>query len=61
MDGEFKEKYEKYKLIVKLWENDFKKTQNRIPSKVSVVKKYIFKKLNYTQLKLPVRHQRCIN
>lgn len=30
----FKEKYQKYKLRVKLWEKDFKKKHNRVPSKV---------------------------
>ncbi|KAH8406877.1 hypothetical protein KR222_009634 [Zaprionus bogoriensis] len=34
-DSGFKEKYQKYKLRVKLWEKDFKKKHNRVPSKVS--------------------------
>lgn len=33
-DSIYKEKYQKYKLRVKLWEKDFKKTHNRVPSKV---------------------------
>lgn len=35
MEKEFKEKYEGYKLTVKLWEHEFKRENNRIPSKVS--------------------------
>lgn len=38
MDEEYKKKYEKYKLTVKIWENDFKKKNNRIPSKVNFLK-----------------------
>lgn len=30
----YKDKYQKYKLRVKLWENDFKKKHGRVPSKV---------------------------
>lgn len=33
-DSIYKEKYQKYKLRVKLWEKDFKKKHNRVPSKV---------------------------
>lgn len=35
MDKEFKAKYEGYKLTVKRWEHEFKKANQRIPSKVS--------------------------
>lgn len=31
---DFKQKYQKYKLRVKLWEKDFKKKNGRVPSKV---------------------------
>lgn len=34
-DPVFKQKYQKYKLRVKLWEKDFKKKHGRIPSKVN--------------------------
>lgn len=30
----YKEKYQKYKLRVKVWEKDFKKKRGRVPSKV---------------------------
>lgn len=42
MNEEQKREYEKYKLRVKLWEHDFKKQNNRIPSKVRIIltKKY---------------------
>lgn len=33
-DSAFKQKYQKYKLRVKLWEKDFKKKNGRVPSKV---------------------------
>lgn len=35
MEKEAKKKYEGYKLTVTRWEQEFKKTNNRIPSKVS--------------------------
>ncbi|XP_055843792.1 ATP-dependent DNA helicase Q4 [Episyrphus balteatus] len=35
-DPVFKQKYQKYKLRVKLWEKDFKKKYNRIPSKYDI-------------------------
>lgn len=41
MDKQFKEKYEAYKLTVKLWECEFKKRNNRIPSKVSKTSKIL--------------------
>lgn len=47
MDGEFKEKYEKYKLTVKIWEHEFKKKNNRIPSKVSEIKKFFENIVSY--------------
>lgn len=34
MDDEFKSKYERYKMVVKVWEQGFKKKAGRIPSKV---------------------------
>jgi len=33
----FKEKYQKYKLRVKVWEKDFKKKHGRVPSKVNLL------------------------
>lgn len=41
MDSESKQKYEKYKMTVKVWEQDFKKQNNRIPSKVKKINKII--------------------
>lgn len=38
MDSEWKEKYEKYKKTVKIWEYEFKKKNHRIPSKVRFYK-----------------------
>lgn len=37
MDQELKSKYEKSKLIVVKWEKEFRKSKNRIPSKVSKI------------------------
>lgn len=34
-EDDYKEKYNRYKLVVKCWENDFKKKYKRVPSKVS--------------------------
>lgn len=39
-DSIYKEKYQKYKLRVKLWEKDFKKKHNRVPSKVIRIKNF---------------------
>lgn len=35
-DDKFKQNYQKYKVRVKMWEKDFKKKFNRIPSKVII-------------------------
>lgn len=65
-----KAKYEKYKLTVKLWEHEFKKTNQRIPSKVrkwfywSFLVMYIFLAIfivDFDPLSIffSVWHQRC--
>ena len=40
MDKELEGKYESHKLTVKRWEHEFKKTNKRIPSKVSFKRRH---------------------
>ena len=52
MEKEYKAKYDRFKLTVKRWEDEFKKTNHRIPSKVSEKNFYLFFFTIFTQILL---------